>query len=277
MTGTKKTALFILYILLTGTIMLYILFPSSAVKDHIANTINRNISDIHVDIGTLRLSFPPAVVLRDVTIEGDDNVLFFMERLKLTPRWHSMIFAKKALNFRANAYQGEISGSLSARTNREGAEVSASGTFSKMLLEQVPPVRAQLGDRLTGIVSGNFQLNAISHQPATGSGTIYVSDCSFIPSSSFMNLDRLSFQQIEAEFDFDGNYLEILNADLQGTELTGSAAGSIVFWSPISRSKMNLEVAVTPLLSSSLSGINALTFRASETFENPRFSIVSSR
>ena len=277
MSDPKKTALFILYILVTGIVLIYVLFPSSAVKDHITNRINRNTTDLRVDIGDLRLVFPPAILLREVTIENNKNGLFFIDRLKLSPRWRSMMLARNALNFRAEAYRGEISGYLSTVTNKEGTQISATGTFSQMQVENIPVVSAQLGDHLTGILSGNFQLDTISPQPATGNGTVYISDGNLISPVSYLNLDRLNFQRIEAEFSFDGNYLEILNAELQGPEMTGSASGTIFLESPISGSRMDIEIELTPLLSSSLSGINTLTIRAGETFGNPKMTIVQAR
>jgi type II secretion system protein N len=256
-------------------ILLYILFPSGAVKDHIVNKINQENPDVHVAIETLRLAFPPSVELNGVTVELNNDFLFVFDRLKLTPRLHSLLFDEKIFHYRAEAYKGEISGRFSIAENSGDTNLSASGSFSQMRLELIPLVSSHLGDRLSGVLSGNFELDAVQRQPAIVSGTVFITDCNFLMPVSFLNMDRLNFQHVEADFEVNGSSLDILNAEMQGPELTGTVSGSIFFESPMTRSEMDLLISVNPLLSSPLSEINALTFRASETFENPTVSIVS--
>jgi len=277
MTGAKKTALFTFYILLTGTVLLYILFPAGAVRDHIANRINRESPEAQVAIGTLKLSFPASVTLKDVAIEINGDLLFIFDRLKLTPRWRSIFSTEKVFHFWAEAYGGEMSGLFSTGNSGGAARVSASCSFSDMQLGQMPMVASNLGDRLTGILGGNFELEASPRQAATGNGNIFITDCNFLMPVSFLDKDRFNFHLVEAEFDFKDSNLDILNAEMQGPELTGKVSGSIFFETPIERSEMDLLIAVTPLLSSSLSEITALTFRARETFDDPQLTIVSAR
>ncbi len=277
MTDAKKTALLTFYIFLTGTILLYILFPAGAVRDHITNRINQESPEAQLAIGTLGLSFPPSVLLTEVAIEINGDLFFVFDRLKLTPRWRSIFSAEKVFRFMAEAYGGEMSGFFSTGNNGGDGRLSASCLFSQMHLEEMPMISSHLGDRLSGILDGNFEMEAVPQQMATGSGNVFITNCNFLMPVSFLDNDRLSFHQVEAEFALKDNNLDILNAEMQGPELTGKVSGCIFFETPIERSEMDLVIAVTPLLSSPLSEINALTFRAIETFDAPQLTIVSAR
>jgi hypothetical protein len=120
-------------------------------------------------------------------------------------------------------------------------------------------------------------------QPATGSGEIVVSNCNLVLSEPLLdiqrllNIDQLEFEHMQADLFFEDGSLEIQNGEFDGTQFSGSVSGTVFFRSPISRSDLNLEIAVTPLLYSNLSEINELTFRVTGTFENPSFSSVPTR
>ncbi len=277
MTGTRKKILFIFYILLTGLVLLYLLFPADAVRNDIANRIQQNVPNVQVTIGSLRLAFPPALSFGDVSFSSDGTILFSMDRLKLTPRWRTLLFSTKIFSFKGVAYHGMISGTLSAVMSGDSPVISATGSFSGIQLEQIPAVRKQTSSALSGSLSGNFHLDASSmNQPAFG-GHISVSDCNFVPPFSFLDMKRLDFDSIEADLDFDGDNLDIQGGNLVGPEMTGTVNGNIYFETPLSRSELDLDISVTPLQSSKFSGINVLTFKATETFENPKLTLVSTR
>lgn len=277
MTGIRKKILFGFYILAIGIILLYVLFPADAVKNHIANRINQIVSEVQVNIGSLRLGFPPALTLKEVTFSRNGAVLGSMDFLKLTPGWLSLFSGRKAFMFKGRTYQGSVSGHCRVAFKNDGIEASVSGDFSGIRLEQVPVLKAQTRDSLTGSLSGSFQADASSMDPATGNGHIFVSECNFVLPEALMSIQQLEFQRVEADLNFEGRNLEIMDGEMDGTEFNGSVTGSIYFESPIAGSEMDLEIEVIPLLSSTFSEISGLTLRATGTFENPNLNIVPVR
>jgi len=283
MTGIRKKTLFGCYILATVVVLLYVLFPTDAVKDYLADRFNRNVSNVQVAIGSLGLRFPPSLSLREVTIFNNDATLLSVDRLRLSPRWLSLFSSRKGVRFRGQTCQGDISGSAWAEPNDGGQEASAAGTFSEIRLGLLQVLQEQSRLGLAGTLSGSFQIEVSSMQPVTGSGSIVVSDCSLALSDSLqdiqrlLNIQQLGFQRITADIDLEGSSLAIQNGVLEGSELSGTVSGSIFLESPVSRSDMDLEIAVTLLHSSTLSEINEVTFRATGTFENPRFDLVPAR
>lgn len=269
MTGFRKKILLGFYILAIGIVLLYVLFPADAVKNHLANKINRNVSEVQVAIGSLRLGFPPALTLKEVTFSKNGTLLGSMDILKLSPGWLSLFSSRKAFKFKGQAYQGDVSGSCRVSFENDGIEASASVNFSEIRLEQVPALKAQTRDGLTGALSGSFQADASSTNPAAGNGHIFISDCNFALPEPLMGIQQLEFQRVEADFDFEGRKLEIRDGELDGTEFNGSVAGSIYFESPTAGSEMDLDIEVIPLLSSTLSEISEITVRATGTFEDP--------
>lgn len=277
MTGMRKNILFGFYALLMGLVLLYVLFPADAVRDHLANRINRNLSEAQVTIGSLRLGFPPALSLGDTMISRNGAVLLSMERLKLTPDWLSLFSSRKAFRFSGRTCQGKVSGSFWVASNNDGLEASASGFFSEISLEQVPALQKQRRIDLTGTLSGSFQADTASMNTVTGRGNILVSDGFLVPPAPLLNIQRFDFQRFEADFDFEGRALEIHDGELEGAEFDGTVSGSIYFETPFSGSEMELEIEVVPLLSSTASEANELKIRATGTFKDPKLTIVPVR
>lgn len=277
MTGFRKKILFGFYILVIGIILLYVLFPAEAVKNHLANRINQNISEVQVDIGSLRLGFPPALTLKEVNLSKNGALLASMDLLKLTPGWFSLLSNRKTFRFKGRTHQGDVSGIGWVAFENGGIEGSTSGSFSEIRLEEVPALKTQTRLNLVGTLSGSFQAEAASTIPANGNGHIFISDCNFVPSMPLMNIQQLEFQRVEGDFDFEGRSLEIKGGKLDGTEFNGTVAGNIYFDSPVSGSEMDLEIEIIPLLSSTLSEISGLTVRATGTFENPNINIIPAR
>lgn len=277
MTGIRRKILYGFYILVIGIILLYVLFPTDPIRNHLVNRIDQNVSEVQVVIGSLRLGFPPALRLKDVSFSKNGTVLGSLDFLKLTPGWLSLFSGRKEFKFKGQTYQGSISGSGWVAFQNAEIEASASGSFSEIRLEQVPVLQAQTRIGLTGTLSGSFQADAASTTPVTSSGHVFISDCNFVLPVPLMSIEQLEFQRVEADFDVEGRNLEIMDGELDGTEFNGNVAGSIYFESPISGSEMDLEIEVIPLLSSTLSEISALTVRATGTFENPNLNIVPAR
>lgn len=279
MNATRKTALLIGYILLTGTIFLYFLFPSVAVKDHFTHRLNGELRDINIEIGDLRPVFPVSVSLDELTAEKNGTLLLSMDRLKLSPRWYSLLLSEKTTRFIADTCQGEVKGRASvSSTVQKGKtvnDIAASGTFSNIQLNEIPIIQTQFNDRLSGILSGDIQLQSITSTSAEGSGTFFISNCNFALPVTLLNLEEIRIDHGEAEFEIHGNLIEILGAEVEGPELSGVATGAISIKFPISRSTMDLDVSITPLQSSTLSGIKALRLELSGTFENPKINFGS--
>jgi type II secretion system protein N len=280
MDGKRKKLLLAAYVVLTGIILLYVLFPANAVRDHLANRINRNISEARVGIGSLGLRFPFSLSLLDVTVSKNESVLFGADRVKISPKWFSLLSSRKAFRFKGKTYQGDFSGSVRTGSNGERMTASASGRFSEIMLGKLPLITNQSRMDLSGILSGSFEIDASTSEPTTGSGEIYVSDCNLVLSDPLLdiqrllNIEKLEFAKIQADLLFEDGSLEIQNGLFEGTQFSGSVSGTVFFRSPVSRSDLNLEIAVTPLLYSKLSEINELTFRVTGTLENPNFSSV---
>jgi type II secretion system protein N len=283
MAGIRNKILLVFYVVVTGIVLLYFLFPTNAVKDHLASRINQNVSGAQVDIGSLGLRFPMSLSFGDVSVIKNGAVLFSVDRVKVSPKWFSLLTSRKAFRFKGLTYQGGFSGTFWAEFDGGGISGSASGSFSEIMLGQLPVLESQPRLDLSGNLSGSFQIEASTMAPANGSGNIVVTDCNLAFSESLQNIQRLlnieqfEFEHIHADLFFEGGNLEIANGELEGAQMNGSVAGSIFIASPMSRSDMDLEIAVTPLLYSSLSEINELTFRVTGTFENPNFSPVPTR
>jgi type II secretion system protein N len=154
--------------------------------------------------------------------------------------------------------------------------------FEKIRLD-APPSIERLKPDLTGVVSGSFDMVASGNDAVSGTGSIVVSNFSLALSDlapgirRLLNLERFEFERITADLFLNGNDLEIQNGEFDGPQLKGRVSGNIFLKYPMPASGLDLEVAATPLLYSTVSEINEFNFRVTGTFEKPKFSIVSTR
>lgn len=283
MTGRKNKILIGAYTLLAGAVLLYILFPSAEVKQYIVHRLQQEAPTIKISIDDLKLSFPPGLSMNDVVLSNNERDLFFWDRIKVFPKWLSLFTSEKAIGFRGRAYLGKISGSASPTRSKGVDHWDITGVFSDLRLEQIPVLQEEIDFGIVGLLSGNIHIDADTSNPASGSADIVVSDCTVLPEKPIMNIDRLSFQQVEAAFDFDGSKLNLKKGDIQGTELNASVSGSIFLKSPANRSTVDMDIVVTPhdaLLSEldgemlsgffSSAGKNDFNFRVTGSLDNPQ-------
>ena len=107
MTKTRNKALFVLYAVLIGVILLYVLFPSDAVRNAIVNRIQRDVPDLRVSIGDLTPAFPLALLMEDVMFFKKETLLFSADRMTLTPRWISLFTPDKEIAFKSTENTNE--------------------------------------------------------------------------------------------------------------------------------------------------------------------------
>ncbi len=292
MTKTRKITLFVLYAVLVGALLLYVLFPSDAVRNAIVNRIQRDAPDLQLSIGDLKPKFPLALSMKDVIFSKKETVLFFADRLTLRPGWMSLFTSDKEIIFNAIAYQGNMSGVISS-TRKSGSDIfSIKGIFSGLQLDRIPALQEQINIGLSGTASGQLHFDDVSVRETIGSGEVFVTDCVVIPSISMIGLDTLNFNRIDLSFDVEGNKLELQKGDFQGPELSATLSGSIVFETPNDRSVLNLDITVTPqqqllskldntgsaeLFSSLLSEQDDFNLRVTGLLGTPRWAFGASR
>lgn len=288
MVKRRKKTLFVLYAVLIGVVLLYVLFPSSAVRSALINRIQQNIPDLRVSIGDVTLAFPPALSMENVAFSKKESVLFSADRVKLRPEWVSLVTSNKAVQFQAAAYRGKMAGVVSLTPSTELGSFSITGNFSDLQLDQIPVLRDKLNVDLSGSASGHMHFDDISARSAFGGGEFFVTDCMVIPSSPIQGVDRLSFQRIDLAFILEGNKLDLQQGDFKGAELDAILSGSIEFETPADRSVMDLDIIVIPqrlflskLGDSFSSGLlleqDQFTVRVTGSFGTPKFAFGLSR
>lgn len=288
MTRKRKKILFLLYILLTCAVLIYILFPSTAVKNHLVNRMNREVPDAQVSIGSLKLRFPPALSLKDIVISRNGAVLFGADSLVLFPKWRSLLSNTKTIGFRGQAYNGSISGTASPARGKDSDQWTVNGVLSDIRLEQIAALQEKIDVELIGTLSGSFQLDEVSAEHAAGMGSFVITDCGIIPAVPFYDVDRLDFSRIDADIVLANNRIELNHSDFQGSELSASMSGRIILASPADQSDVKLDIYVTPrraflsklgpifsenLISSLLSDNNGFSFNLSGSLGSPGFAL----
>ena len=277
MTDFRKKILVACYIILAALFFLYHLFPEDSVRMYLSNRINRDLSNVQLAIGNLDLVFPLSLSLREVSVSNGDNVLMSLDRLKIKPRLFSLLSAHKRFTFKGESYAGTVSGNIDLKTGQDGMDITLSCNVSGMEMAQIPAIRTQQKLGFRGTLAGDFNLNATSMGLEAGDGNVMLTDVSFTPTLPLPGIDLLSFDQIDSNFTLDRNSLEIQNCNLDGPDVTAGITGNIFLDYPLPRSELNLEISASLLQSSTLSEINAYTFKVTGTFEAPKFAPVSTR
>ena len=201
------------YILGAALVFLYVLFPSELAKEYVANLIRRMHPGLTMEIGRLKLGFPPALRLYDVSLYHSGQTVADLENLKITPNILSLYLADADL---------------------AGIQIG-----------QVEALWAFTTHRLSGILDGTVALTTREHQQAL-TGDLILTDGKIEFSPPLLSQRELTFDSIEAQLIFNGRSLTIEHCELMGNQLDGEVAGSIRLGQHSSTKVLDLTGNVRP-------------------------------
>ncbi len=233
------------YVLGAALVFLYVLFPSELLKEYLANRIHQAAPNLTVEIGRLKLGFPPALRLYDVSVYHSGWAIADLENLKISPNIVSLFLETTQVSFQGNGYGGHFKGDMDIIKKTDDREMVIDADLSGIQVDRLEALQAITTHRLSGILEGTLTVtNQMTRQALTGD--LVLTDGKIELSPPLLDQRELTFDSIEAQLMFNGRSLTIEHCELIGNQLDGEVAGSIMFSNHSSSKILNLEGNVRP-------------------------------
>jgi len=291
MNNTKKTILYISFIIAAFVFFLYILFPSDAVKKYVEHKLGGINPDLSISIDNINPTFPPGVRLNTVSFYYIRSLLLDAETIKIVPKIFSVFSSKKAFSFKSVAYDGIINGKAIIGSNAGYIKVDAN--LSGIQIKDIPAIQIPAGIekeiyKITGILDGKVTYSNNRGSDRVMGAKLGISDCRIKLKEPVFNHENFTFSKIEADLSAIKNRLQIKNCTIEGDKVNASLSGSIVTKKNLGSSVLNLKgnIKLKPLFFGNMqknllasifpkkmSGNSSFSFKIGGTFDNPEFTL----
>jgi type II secretion system protein N len=221
---------------------LYALFPTQALKHHVAAQIANRLPGVEVRIEKLSLGLPPGFQLKEVAVFQTDRPLLDLERVKITPKWLSLFGSETEYRFSAQACGGAITGEARVPKTDAPKNLAAQAELSGLELKQVAFLRERLPFEMIGRLSGTVDVAA----PYNLAGQLTIVDCQVDLKTALLKNSNLAFRRIEADLTLQGNRLEFRRLKMNGKQLDAELAGTIFLAPRSGNESLNLSGTVVP-------------------------------
>lgn len=233
------------YILGAALVFLYILFPSDLLKEYLANRIHQAHPNLTVEIGRLKLGFPTALRLYDVSVYHSGWAIADLENLKISPNIVSLFLETTHISFQGNGYGGHFKGDMNIIGKADDGEMVIDADISGIQVDRLEALQAITTHRLSGILEGTLTVTTQMPRQAL-TGDLVLTDGKIELSQPLLAQKELTFDSIEAQLMFNGRSLTIEHCELIGNQLDGEVAGWIRFGNHLSSKTLDLTGNVRP-------------------------------
>ena len=233
------------FISCAALLLLYVLFPTDSAKQYLANLVRQAHPNLTLEIGRLKLGFPPGVKLYDVSVYHSNQAIADLENVSIRPDILSLFLATTHISFKGNGHGGNFSGDVDIIKNTENREIIIDADFAGIQVNQLEALSAFTTHKISGNLDGTVTFTAkMPHQELVGDLTLIDGKIELSP--PLLAQKELTFDSIDAQLMFNGRSLTIERCELQGDELDGEVAGSIKFGRQLSSRILDLSGTVRP-------------------------------
>lgn len=241
MTPTLKRTLFAVYVAAVTLVLLWVCFPSEAVRQHAAGRLAAALPGLAVEIRAARPSLPPGILLQDLRISQADRPVAVIEQVRIVPEWFSLLDEQPVYAFSGSAADGTISGTGPLTDAGTGATANLSARIAGLQLAKLPGLQNLYGSRVSGRLEG-----LLTGDPGGLKGKITVSDLQLDLAAPVFDVKTLAFRTLEAEITLQSKRLVLRSCRLRGSELDAEVSGTIALDALAGRNGLNLNGRVTP-------------------------------
>ena len=250
MNNSKKRLLYFIYIIAITALFIYYLFPSDAVKKHLAFNFNKTNPNFNIKIDFIKPAFPPGLTLYNVSLYHLTDLLFDVKQIKIIPDLLSFFGTKTTFSFKGKAYEGilEGNGALIKKPgikNMDGHKIIVKTKLYGINIKNISTIQRLAGREITGILDGSFLFN---NRESTGTlrADIHISDCEVELLLPVFNLKSVTFTDIKTKAVINNEKIQVNECIVKGNQADGRISGSVNVKNPPGQSVLNLTGTIKP-------------------------------
>ena len=248
----RKWFAYFLYCFFVVVALLYTRFPSAAFKDYLESAASEMDNRVDLSIHELQLVFPPGMVLTgaELTLRNDPgSALFDAESVSVRPEWLPLFFGGRTYHFKAEAYGGQLKGSVSLAEGNPAGSCTASLRADHIQIQRYAPLSLLAQAHFKGDLNGDILFKGRFDKIIGGEGEadLYVSGGNMKLGTPFLGVDSIDFGRLTINMSLGNRRIRMVRVDLKGDTLQGALSGTINLTTDMLRSRLNLKGNVEPL------------------------------
>ena len=242
----KKWLLYLLFVLILTASFIYYLFPTDQIKNYITFHLNQTHPEINITIDRIKPAFPPGVRLYNVTIYQLNDVFLSLGQIKIVPDLLSLFRSKVIFFFNAKTCDGMIDGRGELARNTSFGGVNVDAKFSEIQITKMDGLQSLNSRKISGVLDGRLTYRVENESGENLRATLTISDCEIDLLNPFFMLESVTFNTIEADIEVKNRKLQFKQCSLQGNQMDGSIAGSVILEKPLGKSILKLVGTMRP-------------------------------
>jgi len=232
-----KLFLSFLLVIAAAMICLYFFFPSDLIINTISSNVKKINPDYHVTIEKASPAFPLYIELDNVQLYREKSLIFDTEKIVLSPDLLSFLGKNNAVGFTSHAYDGLVKGSVRIDRNHASGNIKIVSELSDIQVNLLPVLEDIDNFSISGILNGRVNYQSMEKSFSTG---INISEAVIKMENPVLNLDTLSFRDIDADIKSLNDNFEIISCTFSGEQLDMTISGTGIIKNKITETHIDM-------------------------------------
>jgi type II secretion system protein N len=242
---------YVVFVVVVVVFTLYFCFPSKTVQRYLEALASEAAPAFFFEIEGVRPALPFGLKADQVGFTYRDrigNFLFKADSFVVMPSLRVLTSGKPSVSFDCRAYGGTIKGTIASGTFDFGGPYRSEIELLGILLDLYPALQEKLKRRFTGTMHGtlSYVWTHDSSLRRSGEADFSLVDGSIHFAKPFMDLQSMDFDRIDARMVLDDQMVSLDRFDFKGSQMKGTASGTVRLSNNFERSSLDLTVSVKP-------------------------------
>ena len=232
--------------------VLYVRFPSDALRNYLQATVAEMDPNYDVSIGKSQLAFPFGVKLFKTVLvprKQPDRNLFIADRLLIRPEIVSFVKGEPKYKFDCLAYNGDLKGFFRFKKKGMDAPFTTMIELRDIHMADYAYLSTLIGRNVKGILGGIVNYSGQRGLLINGNGeaNLKISDGWVQLLDPIFGLDSIAFDDLRIKMVLGKRKIRLTNVELEGRDLKGTLSGTVSLKKDLSRSNLELKGSIQPL------------------------------
>ncbi len=290
MMGVKAVFLYTGYAFLAFIFLCYLLFPGKTAGRILAQQFNRITPAFQVELSPVELVPPLGLKTTKPVLTLSDGTVIPLDSLTLSLNPLALLSSTKNLDFRIEAFNGVITGTVSAPSGALPSGMTLVSTFAALEINALHYASTAMEVQADFKLDGTLGYTPGSPSPGLAKGVFHLSDLKtelYTPLLEQLNLSEFNFTSVDISCTLRNSRLEITRLDAKGEQATIALTGTCSINPSMVKTRLDLkgEIQPTPSFVAAFAGLSSVAmlfedkknggipFTLSGTVEKPIFKL----
>ena len=247
--GVKAAILYIGYAVLAFLVLCYLLFPGKTAGRIISQGLNDITPKLQVALSPVKLVPPLKLKTLNPVLTLSNGKAITLDSLTLSPKPFTLFRSTKDLDFRIEAFNGVVTGTVSAPSGALPSGMTLVSTIAALEITSLHYGNTLMDVQADFKLDGTFGYTPGQPLPGTAKGVFHLSNLKtelYTPLLEQLKLSEFKFNSVEITWTLLKNRLEITRLDARGEQLTLALTGTCLLNPLMENSRLNLKGEIQP-------------------------------